>query len=878
MVAVSKTVDFRGRSADARAASQAHRTITRRTTRSSRAREGVRVAGALLALALTACSGGPTSSPGDGGGGGDGGEDGDGHIANGGTVTWMETARPAREAFVLRGTVPVPRGVFPRADGKIPFRMLDYDGSPVETQMEIVTRYPADEHGADVVEVIGRVRPDPALELGAQVTYRIVVDPQPAPPGPGTPGLEDLALGTADVPTVMLDMLSDPAAIRISAFDCFGNEYVCHPLDGTGEKVLERYGRNLTELRVYQTMVPVSPDPGPTGTLPHFFGVHTYLTTYRGEELLGLDLRFNNAQCGHDQTSELDDPLDTVYFQRIEVAVPEGARLQQAFEDPFFGAPYVDGDERIYPIVAPLGDGTMHAMRWQGQFHRRLILSTAAATWPARSYLDYDGRGFATRGTATTDGHEFYSWWNRNTARYFPQSSQLPSLDHVGLGNLRAAVNGNYQHLKERLEQGNSDGQYPVESSVLGWGHPYGVAYGGMTGGSEVWMTEGMDTIASRSVKGIAYYRALHRMQMDRMPHAMFRIDGEPTSVDDWLTPGAEGEEYVPFEHFIVPVLKDDDPFGFDQAPQFQIQHVVGAGLQPDYYSLHTRYDPYDYQHHVRFTRGAKALVWLSNDSIAKDDLRMAAEMFNLSYHQYNNGYYGGTQGSGLRGNLEYVALHPGKGLPFGRGESWGLDCAIAAFASSPPEWRDKKRPWFDLVLGMLNDGQASCSGFIQSQVVPKFLNARYHARQGIEQSITENMLRGMYRTVYEGADPARAALTADVLEASLYAFISKMAWFPGESGPWSHTAVGPLDIWEPIWCTWTDLPSDGYTPVYENYQNWSSFAYAYELTQDSSFLDKAAQEIGGGDLLTKLEQGGMNNIENKAALLALMQRLNGDI
>ncbi|MEW6073255.1 MAG: hypothetical protein AB1726_11785 [Planctomycetota bacterium] len=835
-------------------------------------------AGRLLAgiagLAFAACSSSTTGTSGSAGG-----EDEETDlIPEGGTVTWLETARPARDSFVLRGTIPVPRRVFPRPDGRIPFQILDWNGTPRTTQMEIVTRYPRDEEGASVVEVLAPVSTDPGIAPGEQVRYGVVVDPADPFPGPGAPGVEDLANGTADVPAAIAALLADPHGIAITAVDCFGHEYTAWPLDGTGTMRLAHYGPSLTELVVHQVMTPVAPDGGPQGTLPHFFGVHSYLRTYANEEVLGLDVRFHNAHAGRDRTTPLDDPLDKVYFERIEIAFPAGFVLQQDFPDPFFGAPEPEGGEIVQPIVAPLGDGTMHVLRWQGQFHRRLMLSTPAAQWPARFYHDHGGFGFATRGFELEAGYEHYSWWNRGTARYFPQSFQLPRLDHVGTGTLRWTAYQDYEFLRTFLAEGTSYGQYPVEAAVMGWGHPYGVAYGGMTGGSEIWVTEGLPTVAGAAVWGLAAYRALHRMQMDRMPYALYELGGEPTSVERWLVPNGGDGDYVPFEHFVLPLLEPDDPFGFDEAPRFQIDYVEGTGRQPDYYGDHMRYDPYDYQHHVRATRGAKALAWLANDALAKDDLRLAAEMFHLSFHPYRNSGGGGIQSSGMRQKMEYVAEHPGKGLPFGRGEGWGLDAAVAAFATASPEWRAAKRPWLDRLVVLLSDGQASCSGFLQSQVAPKFLDGRYHARQAIEQSITENALRGLLKTVYARTDSPYEHLLEDVLEASLYAFVSRMAWFPGEQAPWSHTAVAPLDEWAPIWCRWTDIPADGYTPVHEDFQNWPSFAYAYERTGDSFFLTKAAEERGEGDLLTNLEQDGLENLENKAALLALMQRLNGDL
>lgn len=835
----------------------------------------------LLALAggggLGSCGAGGGGS--SGGGGGTAGEDGgDGSLLPpGSTVTELRTVTPyVVDEFLLHATVPVPRGAYPPADGSVPFRIEDYDGTVVDTQVEIVSRYPNADDGADVVEVIGRVRADPAIAAGQDVTYRLVAATQPAPADPGPAGLEDLVEGPSVVPESVQTFLADSASLRISAFDCFGHEYRCNPLDGSGEMRVERYGPNQAQIRVYQVMTPVEPDPSAYGTLSHSFGVHAYLSTYTEEPLVGLDLRFHNAHCGDDASRSTDDPLDKLYFERIEVAVPTGWSLRQEFDDPFFGDPYTADGEVIYPIVKPNDDGTMHVIRWQGQFHRRLMLSPAGEGAAAYAYLHSTGQAFASRGFDEGTGLEYYSWWNRGTARYFPQSFQLPRLDHLGW-EVRQRVTNDFDFLTSHLENGTNMGDYPVWSGVLGWGHPYGVSYGGMTGGSEIHINDGIRVAWSAAPQGIPYFHALHRMQTDRMPNAMYGADGEPTTVEDWMVVQNGWNDYVPFEHFHIPKLDPGDPFGFDQAERFQIQHVEGAGLKPDYHDAHLSFDPYDYQHYIRMTRGAKVLAWLANDPIAKDDLRLAAEMFNLSYHQYLNNAWGGIQGSGLRATKNYTTNNPGKGTGFGRGTAWGLDCANAAYALSSPEWRATKRPWLDEIALAISAGQIRCSGFIQSAVIPKFLNARYHARQAIEQSITENAFRGMLMTVYRDTDPAMEALVEDMLEESLYAFVSKMAWFPGETAPWSHTAVGPLDSAASPWCSYGQIPADGYEPVYEAYQNWSSFAYGYERTGDSLFLDKASLQVGG-DLLYRLEQNRFNNLANMAPILALAQRLNGDM
>jgi hypothetical protein len=151
-----------------------------------------------------------------------------------------------------------------------------------------------------------------------------------------------------------------------------------------------------------------------------------------------------------------------------------------------------------------------------------------------------------------------------------------------------------------------------------------------------------------------------------------------------------------------------------------------------------------------------------------------------------------------------------------------------------------------------------------------------------IEQSITENALVGLHESVFRDSQPGFAAMVRNILEHSLRAFVSPMAWFPGESGPWRYTAVGPLDRSLPVWCSRAQMPNDAWTAGdRETYQDWSSLAYGYELTRDPKFLDYARIQIGAtsqADLLARLKANGTENIENQAALLCLMQREFGEL
>ncbi|MEQ1867621.1 MAG: hypothetical protein ABL996_23595, partial [Micropepsaceae bacterium] len=93
----------------------------------------------------------------------------------------------------------VPPNTYPRGDGKNPFVVLNWDGTPLTTQTEIVSRYAAPSEGADVVEVTARVERDPGLAAGTKMHYEVRYAPHAMPPGPGAADLGDFAT-TDDLP------------------------------------------------------------------------------------------------------------------------------------------------------------------------------------------------------------------------------------------------------------------------------------------------------------------------------------------------------------------------------------------------------------------------------------------------------------------------------------------------------------------------------------------------------------------------------------------------------------------------------------------------------------------------------------------------------
>ena len=73
-------------------------------------------------------------------------------------------------------------------------------------------------------------------------------------------------------------------------------------------------------------------------------------------------------------------------------------------------------------------------------------------------------------------------------------------------------------------------------------------------------------------------------------------------------------------------------------------------------------------------------------------------------------------------------------------------------------------------------------------------------------------------------------------------------------------------------------MPSDAWSAGdIETYQDWSSFAYAFEITGDPIFLERALTQLPGStDLYERLRNDGTNNLENRSPLLALLQYREG--
>ncbi len=780
--------------------------------------------------------------------------------APGETVAVLELAAPQALEFTLRGTFPVPPGVYPRPDGLSPFKLRSHDNVLVPAQTEVVSSYPIRAEGADVVEVIARVRRLATLVPGQYTRFDVVYAPHVDTPVELTPrvhGLRTLING-----------------IVLRTRDAYGNLYRSDLRAGAlGRKPLKN-GSSLLQERCYDVLRPEQPQSGAWGTLPHLMGAHAYLSYWSNDDVVQLDLRVHNGASGSDRSpgAVLDDLQDKLYFDQLELIVPEGWTILPDFADPSVGQPRTLANGRtMRPLVKGNADGRLHVIGRQAQFLRRVAIARVGTESYAQELIEERFLGYCRFGV-NPQGNALWSWWNPQTARYYPQRHRLPDLSYMGdvsgFNTTRAKLRADLDRLRDYFEAGVAMNIYPLHSARLGWAHPWGVGYGGMTGGTEVVMYDGFITAFAASNDGYRYTLLRHRMYTDRMNDVLFEMNGEPTSIYRWLVQGSNGA-YMPGNFYQLQIT-GPDMLGWGSVPTHQVNYVQQNGLAPTYEPALSSFRPIDLQHLVRYTSSPKVLAWLGNDSVAKDDLLMQAELARMSYYHAPINANGAALGSSMLGDLNWVAGNPGKGFAFGRGEGWIIDAMCAAYSLGLPDWRTAARNWFERIADMVHDGRVDCTGMIQAIVNTKILNGQYRARQSIEQAIVENALWSMRESVFRGVDFARMGKLKRVISDSAYTMIGFPAWEPIGAGPWNHVAIGPVSMAQPMYCS--SLPPEGAAAGgLDKYQSWCTLAYGWQLTGDPLFLQRTMQMSGPQFTTFKAAvQVGFNNIDNKAALISL--------
>jgi hypothetical protein len=773
----------------------------------------------------------------------------------GGVVAKLEVQVGSLPLMQVRAVVPVPRETLRRGAQNRPFRLRDSQGVLSPTQVDVVAQRALDLDGADAVEVVALVEPPLGAQPGDRVQYDLV--------------WHETQHESFLAPVSGEDIAGTRGGIVLRARDALGHLYeadVTKPLrEGGVAWSNEVDGRIYRRDRTHTTMRPVVVVGGAAPTLPHLMGVHAFITQHAWTSAVRLDLHVHNAFTGKDPLDDQDDALGDILFESLDLVLPDGWRAVPCFADPQLGATSVAGGSATLPIVKRLPGDDLHLLPPRSRFQRRFVLAPVDELDVAQSLAAEEGLAFVVPGPG------LFSWWNPDTARWWPQKTALPDWGEGIALQLRPSLANEHAALVAQVAAGvASPGGYPIQSGALGWAHPWGIPYGGMTGGDEIHLWDGVDIAAARSKEGVRTAMLRMRMYVDRQPNVLFELDGDPMRTEGWLAQGANGP-ILPVWWFNGPLLWVSDPFGYQAADQSQSQLAAATGRMAPYASALRSHQPIDYQHLVRHARTLKTLCWIANDPLAKLELEAQAEGWRLSYPIAPQNGGGSAIETGFLADRRHVDANPGDGVDFGRGEGWGLDALVAWHALAPAARRAEIRPLFALVAQLLHDGQVDCTGSFMAQPASNMFGGAHRVRTQTETAIVEHALLGMRESALARDDASAAALVSDVLERSYYSTIHPSVWRADRHGPLFKVAVGPYADDEASYCGW--VPPGGETPEIDDYLCPSSFAHAWRETRDEVFLDKAAELFQWSEVSQVLDAP-LSNWRNRLALQRVAQDL----
>ncbi len=767
---------------------------------------------------------------------------------------------PDMQQFVLQATVPVPPGTYLDTFPQYPLAVL-VGGQPVTTQVETVARYPRAADGAAVVELLARVTRPAGAAPGTEVTFDVVRHDHPR--ATTQPAAEAAAL------------LAQPRALRLATRDLHGNRYSAdlyakarsgHP----SVKVL-RNGAYVREVRTHEVLALDATGTGPA--LPHMMGVHATFRTTSAEEFILLDLHVHNGMDGLDTSTPLDDTLADLYFDQLELELPQGWQCLPAYQAPYMGpGASIGGGRVMYPLVKALPDGALHLLPQQAQFTRRYVLGRSLDSLVrGRDVLARRTFGFAVPGFVGP--RELWSWWSPDTPNYLPQRHVLPQLDFLDREQLRVTFQARRDTHILQLMSGapSAPSNYPFRLGTIGWAHPWGYDYGGVAGGQEIEQWPGVDVAWARCQAGLQAMEIQAQCYDDRQPVALYALDGHPTRFESIVN---QQGTYGPWmaTYFHLTPSKSSTLFGFPTADRAQAIGAYEGYRVPPYEKELRAYEPIDLQHLTRYLTPWLTLAWLTNDAEAKRAIEQHAELFRITFSEVYNSNYGHVQGVGLLHRLQMAAAYPGRGGSFGRGEAWGLQATLAWYALGDTALRDRYRPWYGIITGVLRASVSTCTGNLTSVPIWKSFKGVYQTRQSFEASYFLHAVQGLRRSVFEGVSPSHHADLTHVLIAGAEASTRPPFWNPSQRAQHRHVATRLFPESSTDFCF--NIPSNGFTEFFDPWTAMTTWAYAYAHNQDPVYLQRCAEVLNNSNALGGHQAEGLTNIADRAPMLALLQIL----
>lgn len=654
------------------------------------------------------------------------------------------TTTPPEGDFVLRGTVPLPKGGIPLKRKPYGFRVKGPLGEHLKTQIETCIRATGGGDLATVMEVL-------AFVPAGMVT-------------PGVPVDFELEESPSETHVVQADhdhylFLQTPWQASFRVWDTNRDQWAASlsGVQGT-PPVVERAGPVMTTVRTGNALRRVK---GP-GAVPHLGGVHVWWS------LLELDI----IELVIDWTTGVLPAIGDVYFDRAELVLAPGWRALPFWDEPALGGVAVPADGwSVRTLIAGRGAeaNLMDPMRsklWRLVLHRDNPEALAAAKrWVSRQGT------FVPKPSAS-----LWSWQNMDCAGFQPAGCPMPS-GLASVSKVEATAAREFQEVADGDPDFN-DGEPPMYHVLTKL-----VAYGGMTSGEEVEAWAGTDVLDTGSPDG---FRA-KELELARwwcLEKSIYGPNGEPARVEDYLVEGRPNWTIYNQR----PKWDKEGPFDFRNAVGLPL---ADGWLEPAYKErlVGTRdveweqgVDPVDDQHRIRPDEPATFLLWAANDPVARFFLRKAAELVRLSNFEGPGGSYAAL--------LQATIDDPGTGGNVGRADAWRINVVTNAYCSGDDGFRERSLAWL-VTVGQILKLRQMPNGLIGGTNSGKGAKhpplpdpPEYWVTRSNEECFLAFALMGLSRSVYGHPDNQREARDA---VARLCLGLWDFAWKPGTNGPMSH-------------------------------------------------------------------------------------------
>ncbi|MEQ1891073.1 MAG: hypothetical protein ABL998_00905 [Planctomycetota bacterium] len=305
------------------------------------------------------------------------------------------------------------------------------------------------------------------------------------------------------------------------------------------------------------------------------------------------------------------------------------------------------------------------------------------------------------------------------------------------------------------------------------WPHA-GVSYGGMTGGIDVWPFDGCLTASTG--RGLDTHRILATRYGCRQL-LIWEPDGKPVRPEAHFVNG--GAQWDTFD-FVF--LRDsggagqrDAPWEFDALPK----PAGPRGYDP------SQIAPIDWQHAIRATKDALALIWLDADPAAIEYVQCMAEVGRMTF----------WPGPG-RTRLALPAV-AGQGWEVGRADCWLLNCVAASAMTGRAGMREFAQIYVDgCKRATMPSGLWGALRYGKVVSDPP-IGGAYIAHRGNELAYFSGVLRSL-----EALGLDVAALIESGARGT-----RDLAWFPGTGGCYDRHLLGPLGG-GPLFRTRADAPA----------------------------------------------------------------------